>query len=262
MKMKKLLLILLILCMCGCQEETTTKITIENKTVAVNDTVLTYAQANLPVVEDQTYYIDDGFTVIDCSDEDNLVDSDTTVYPVYLEDTIKYLIVENEEIEIVEVDEELVSKLEEEFAIVKAGSGIYLVDSEGNELIAGKQEDDDMLKINKINSEAEVLSKLSKNKTKVVFSDDSSLYSMSRIVIKFTDASKENISKYAEFCNGELVSYMESNGTYVFQFAEKSYDELQSLLEKSKQLDYVSDAFLEGQSEVPTDPTKNNEVTE
>ncbi len=259
--MKKVLLILLILCMCGCQKESITKITIENKTVSADETVLTYAQSNLPIVEDKTYYVSDGYKVIDCSQENNLIDTDVTVYPVYLDDAIKYLIVENEQLQLVEVDDDLINMMNENFAIVKAGSGIYLVDSEGNKLIAGKQEDDDVLKINKINSEAEVLSKLSKNKTKVEIKDDSSLYSMSRIVVKFTSATKENISKYAQFCNGELVSFMESNGTYVYQFPEMSYEELQTLLEKSKQLDYISDAFLEGQSEVPTDPTRN-EVTE
>lgn len=259
--MKKVLLILLILCMCGCQKESISKITIENKTVSVDETVLTYAQSNLPKVEDKTYYVSDGYKVIDCSQEDNLVDTDVTVYPVYLDDTIKYLIVENEQLQLVEVDDELLNMINENFAIVKAGSGIYLVDSEGNKLISGKQEDDDVLKINKINSEAEVLSKLSKNMTKVEIKDDSSLYSMSRIVVKFTSATKENIARYAEFCDGELVSFMESNGTYVYQFSEMSYDELQTLLEKSKQLDYISDAFLEGQSDVPTDPTRN-EVTE
>ena len=111
--MKKVLLILLILCMCGCQKESITKITIENKTVSADETVLTYAQSNLPIVEDKTYYVSDGYKVIDCSQENNLVDTDVTVYPVYLDDTIKYLIVENEQLQLVEVDDDLINMMNE-----------------------------------------------------------------------------------------------------------------------------------------------------
>lgn len=206
---------------------------------------------------DDNCYVGDGWKILDGDNYQENYSLRKYVYPIFQQDDIKYLMVVDDEIKFVPVDKNMLNILQGEFAVMQIGKAIYLMSDSQNELIAGTQEESDMKVMKKINSEAELLSKLSENKTRIMV-DDSSLYSKNKIVVKFKEGDIENyIAKYADFCGGQLYSSNETTGTYVFIFREINYEQLKQLLQRTKELDYVSEAFLE---KINSTDLPNNEV--
>ncbi|MDO4378344.1 MAG: hypothetical protein Q4C64_04235 [Erysipelotrichia bacterium] len=251
--MKKLLLLFLVMMMCSCQKQT---VKIENKMVQPDEIIMQLAQKYMS--DSNNCYVGDGWEILDGDNYQENYSTGKYAYPIFQQDDIKYLMVVDDEIKFVPVDKNMSNILQGEFAVMQIGKAIYLLSDSQNELIAGIQEESDMKVMKKINSSAELLSKLSENKTKIVVDDVSSLYSKDRIVVKFKDGDTENyIAKYAAFCGGQLYLSNKTTETYVFIFREINYEQLKQLLQKTKDLDYVADAFLE---KINSTDLPNNEV--
>lgn len=250
--MKKILLVLLAVMLCACEKQT---VKIENKIVEPDEIVTELAERYLAYDNGNTYYIGEGYKAVNY---DNMTDVDKFIYPIYKDDSIEYLMLVDEEVKFIEVNENIRSKMQGNFAIVEVGNAIYLVSESGNAFLSGKQEDSDLKQLKKINKETDLLNKLSGNKKQLVF-DNSDSFSKNSIVVKFKDGDvQQYISDYSKFCNGELFSSNETTKTYVFRFEEKEFGELKELLEKTKELDYIDEASLEMLYHID-DPKKTEE---
>lgn len=72
------------------------------------------------------------------------------------------------------------------------------------------------------------------------------LFADNHLVVRFKDGNREEqIEKFKAFCNGNLSSHLKLGDVYVFETAEHDADNIEKLVEASKELDYVEAVGLD-----------------
>ena len=270
--MKKLLLfIALWLLLSGC---TGPQETIENTYISpeeIPSEVISYASGILTEYEG-FYYIGTGVTIDNLSDEGEILDFKTTVYPVYDDEYLMYLIINTGE------EGELFSRgiirttldIDEKYLLIRNNGTLVKVSEEGEYVISGEKDikiDDRVRKktrksLKKTNDLGKDR-KLIKSENEVIDPQTGKKYSSSRIAVKFTGGDSDSkVSLFEEFCGGKLRSQITSAGIYVFTVEPASYKKLTAMVKKAAELDYVDSAFLDEVKDMDPSVTPGTEVSD
>jgi hypothetical protein len=238
----------------GC---TGTKEVIENRNIDIDEIpswVISHASGILSENEG-FYYIGTGITVDNLSDDGEILDFKTTVYPVYEDDRLyRLIIVTGEESELFSFDMVRTTlNTDEKYLLIRNNGRLIKISEEGESVIGGEQNvsiSDKVIKkarksIRKTNDLGRKRS-LIKSVNEVTDPSTGKRYSSSRIVIKFTEGDSDSkVSLFEEFCGGKLRSQVKSAGLYVFTVEPASYRRLSALIKSAVELDYVESAFLD-----------------
>ena len=270
--MKKLLrLIALCLLLSGC---TGANDVIENRNIDTDEIppeVISYASGIL-TENIGFYYIGTGIIVDNLSDEGEILDFKTMVYPVYDDDKLYRLILTTgEEGELLSYDMVRTTlNTDEQYLLIRNNGRLVKVSKEGEYVIGGEQN----VKIDKrvIKKARKSISKtndlgkdrrLLKSENEVTDPSTGIRYSSSRIVVKFTEGDSDSkVSLFEEFCGGKLRLQVKSAGIYVFTVEPASYKKLSVLVKSAMELDYVESAFLDEVKDATTSLTTGMEVSD
>ena len=270
--MKKLLrLLALCVLLSGC---TQAKDVLENRNISFDEIpseVISYASGILSEKEG-FYYIGTGITVDNLSDEGEMLDIKSEVFPVYEDDRLFCLIiVTGEETELLSKDLiRTALEADEKYLLVRNNGRLVKVSKEGEFVIAGEQNVTiDKRVIKKARRSIRKTNDLGKNRSliksvnEVTDPSTGKRYSSSRIVVKFTEGDSDSkISFFEEFCGGKLRSQVRSAGLYVFTVEPASYKRLSALVKSAMELDYVDSAFLDEVKDATSSAVTGMEVSD
>ncbi len=255
--MKKVVLLMsMLLLLAGCTAE------IKAETKQADEKTLKVAeQCARSFTDGLAYSLSDGLKIVDFS-ADKPVISDDAIYLFYRGDTLQYLLLQEEEVSVIEIDEELAKALQKECAFVRIGDDLLLASGDecialGKETVITQKMND---KIRKLHSKVRIsLSTVKRknlefridNRTDDIVDDHGIKYSAGRIVVRFAEGDKAKyIEDYCKFCGGTLVYNMKLANVCVFEFENKTLSELKDLQKRSMELDYVVSASLDGINEL------------
>ena len=252
--MKKLLILLCVLFLTACNSNVQSKtVSLKNETVAYDDAVIDLVKSAIVSDSDVSYQLSEGYRVINCDDINNVTDSRFILYPVYQNEKLTNFIVKAKNNAVINVSEELASEINDSFAAIEVDGNVYILVNDRVIKVYGSSEVKDE-KMKKLLKEVDLKTVI--DKTNLTNIDTSSIFANTRIVVRFIDGDVDTyISEYSHFCNGSLKSYNQTTGNYVFVFEKLDDNKLKDLVENSKKLDYVLDAFLETVNE--TNPVSN-----
>ena len=256
--MKKMILLAgILLLLAGCAAD------IKAETREADEKVLKVAeQCARSFTDGLSYSLSDGIRIIDYSDDKPIVSEDA-VYQFFRGESLTYLLLQEREVSVIEIDEDLAEVLKQECAFVRIGDELILVC--GDEYICLDRErmitQEMKDKLSKLRSKKIRISLSTVRKKNLEFKidnryqdivDDNGIrYAAGRIVIRFAEGDRAKyIEDYCRFCGGTLVYNMKIANVCVFEFENKTLLELQDLQKRSMELEYVVSASLDGINEL------------
>lgn len=244
--MKKCFILLLLVLLSACSSQTSVT-ALTNETVAVDQGVVELIKTTFIVDDGTSLEVSEGYQVVNC-DKKETVNSDFVLYPVYQNQQLTNFVLKSSKNVICNVSEEIREKLNDSFAIVEVSGNVYLLASGEYFKIYGLKAIEEN-KMKKLLSETELLTKFTKESITTI--KQGILTADNRIVVRFVEGDgDEYVAQYSKVCNGTMISFNQTTGNYVFAFEPLKDDQLQALLEKTKQLEYVKEAFLDGLNEL------------
>ena len=255
-QMKKILLIIMLFLLCACTGGSTE--TMENRILEPDKTdeeeICSFIAENYE--SSSGFLIGTGIITLNEDDEQQL-----GIYPIYEGDRLIALAVKDKTFRYI-TNESLLSCIKDDgaYLIVGEGSNIIYVDQDKAVLLDGREgcleekETEEMIKriklsIGEKNPMGTEKKKLNVNKAGNNMTKDGR-YRNDRIIVSFKDGHAEKmIADFEAFCGGKAQSDVNTSNIYIFVFDPLNDSDLYALLEKSRNLDYVSGASLDQKHE-------------
>ena len=262
----RLMAILLIsaVCLSGCGAQAPQSYRPNDPVNPQSDEILQMAEG-LPLEPESNYYLGTGIRINEFDEKGNMVPSERgELFPVYREEVLIGLLLHEDNEEFL-TDEGILMQFSERtdkaYCVFWIGSKICLADEtgvtflSGNDNISLTEQQKKALEVlqntdmedNPMGSECVQIRMGAPASTTLFDPVTGHNFSSSRIAVRFTEGDEENkILQYEEFCGGKLHGKVRSAGVYTFVFTPKSnIKQLNALLRKTLELDYIEDAWLE-----------------
>ncbi len=262
----RLMAILLIsaVCLCGCGAQAPQSYCPNDPVNPQPDEILQMTE-DLPLEPESNYYLGTGIRINEMDERGGMFPSENDkLYPVYREEELVGLLLCEENTEFLKDEKMLVrfaERADKKYCVFRIGDEICLADESGFTIVSGcdtisfSKEQEKALEVlrktvmedNPMGSERILIQPAAPASTTLYDPSTGRNYSSSRIAVRFTEGDEENkILQYEEFCGGKLHGKVRSAGVYTFSFAPKSnIKQLNALLRKTLELDYIEDAWLE-----------------
>ncbi len=259
MKKISIAVMLVALLVTGCAKS---QRAIENEIAGINEDIEQTARQLLAGANPEgNIELGEGIYAVEVDQNGNPVKSSKSIYPVYINGELVWIIVAGDETGLVEAHGNIRSIMETEYALLDQQGSLILVSADKLAVVKGDEDDLkkyeknlDILRRRGLKLHITSLKKkieLRQSEPGTVVDKNGQQYSDHTIIVTFKEGDRQKqIEDYCAFCQGKLRYQVDIINGAVFEFEPKSYSQLQQLLAETMKLDYVLSAELDGISHI------------